>query len=331
MPTESLGKKRYFVSFTDDYSRCCQVYLMKHKSEALDKFKEFEAQVTNESGLSIGTLRTDNGGEYTSVEFENFLKSKGIKHECTVPYSTEQNGVAERLNHTLMESARSMMCFAGLPDSYWGEAVVTAAYIRNRVPTRAFREKVSPYERWYGHIPDLKHFKVFGYVAYAHIPDSQRDKLNKKAEKIRFVGYSTRSKGYRLLNEKTTKIKISRDVIFNESNFNTDKDRQENSTCNDIQEGVPLDSYSEDTPTQEQVAETRRQSSRQRHAPVRYGTDEYVEAAISYWTKEPISIEEALADKDWSEAANAEYSSLIENDTWELVDLPHGRKPVQCK
>lgn len=61
--------------------------LMKHKSEALDKFKEFEAQVTNESGLSIGTLRSDNRGEYTSVEFENFLKSRGIKHECTVPYS----------------------------------------------------------------------------------------------------------------------------------------------------------------------------------------------------------------------------------------------------
>ena len=140
-----------------------------------------------------------------------------------------------------------------------------------------------------------------------------------------------RSKGYRLLNEKTTKIKINRDVILNESNFNTNKDRQENSASNDIQEGIPLDSDNEDTAIEEPVAETRRQSSRQRCAPVRYGTDEYVEAAISYGTKEPISIDEALADKDWSEAANAEYSSLIENDTWELVDLPDGQNPVECK
>ena len=65
-------------------------------------------------------------------------------------YTPKQNGLAERLNRTLMESARSMMCFAGLPNSYWGKAVVAAAYIRNRVPTRAFKGKVSPYERWCG-------------------------------------------------------------------------------------------------------------------------------------------------------------------------------------
>ena len=147
MPTESLGKKKYFVSFIDDYSRCCRVYFMRHKSEVFEKFKEFEALVTNESDLSIGTLRTDNGGEYVSKEFEEYLKTKGIRHELTVPYSPAQNGVAERLNRTLMESARTMMCLAGLPKSYWAEAVATAAYIRNRVPTKAFEGKVSPYER----------------------------------------------------------------------------------------------------------------------------------------------------------------------------------------
>ena len=102
IPTESLEQKRYFVSFIDDYSRCCQVYFMIHKSKFLHKFKEFEALATNDSGLSISTLRTDNGWEYVSKEFEEFLKSEGIRHELTVPYSPAQNGVAERLNHTLM-------------------------------------------------------------------------------------------------------------------------------------------------------------------------------------------------------------------------------------
>ena len=92
--------------------------------------------------MSIGTLRTDKRGEYVSKEFEEFHKSKGIRHELTVPYSPAQNGVAETLNRTLMESVRTMIRFARLPDSYWGEAVATAAYIRNRVPTSAFKERV---------------------------------------------------------------------------------------------------------------------------------------------------------------------------------------------
>ena len=128
---------------------------MRHKSEVLDKFKEFEALVTNDNGLSIGTLCTDNGGEYDSKEFEKYLKSKRIRHKLTVPYSTAQNGVAERRNYILMESARTMIGSAGLPDSYWNEAVCTAAYIRNRVPTRAFKEKMSPYGKWHGRRADL--------------------------------------------------------------------------------------------------------------------------------------------------------------------------------
>ena len=81
---ESIGGKRYFVSFIDDYSRCCAVYFMSSKAEVFERFKEFEAITTNESGQRIGTLRTDNGGEYVSKEFEAYLTSKGIKHQLTI-------------------------------------------------------------------------------------------------------------------------------------------------------------------------------------------------------------------------------------------------------
>ena len=118
MPTESIGGSRYFVTFVDDYSRFCRVYFMKRKSEAFDKFKEFERCSTNECGLSIGIFRSDNGGEYISKEFEKFLLDKGIHHELSAPYSPAQNGVAERINRTLMESARTMMAQAGLSDKY---------------------------------------------------------------------------------------------------------------------------------------------------------------------------------------------------------------------
>ena len=178
MQTESFGGQKYFVTFIDDYSRCCAVYLMRNKSEVLEKFKEFEASATNESNQRIGTLRTDNGGEYVAHEFEAYLKSKGIKHELTVPYSPEQNGVAERMNRTLVESTPAMIAHAGLSNTYWAEAVVTAAYIRNRSPTVAIKEDVTPYEKWYERKPSIAHLKVFGCVAYAHIPDSQRQKLD---------------------------------------------------------------------------------------------------------------------------------------------------------
>lgn len=79
MRTHSIGGAKYFVTFIDDYIRCCAVYFTKHKSEVFDKFKEFEATTTNEVGKAIGTLRTDNGGEYLSTEFQNYLKVKGKK------------------------------------------------------------------------------------------------------------------------------------------------------------------------------------------------------------------------------------------------------------
>ena len=104
MDVESFSGKKYFVTFIDNFTRCSAVYFMKSKAEVLEKFKEFEAVMTNMSGKKIGTLRSDNGGEYMSGEFQTYLKKSGIRHETTVPHTPEQNGVAERMNRTLGES-----------------------------------------------------------------------------------------------------------------------------------------------------------------------------------------------------------------------------------
>ena len=174
MQTRSIGGQNYFATFSDNYSQCCAVYFLKQKSEVLDKFKEFEAIVTHECGHSVGTLRTDNGGAYLSREFEAYLRSKGIRHKLTIAHTPEQNGVAERMNRTLLESARAMITHAGLPTNYWAEAVATVAYLRNRTTTSALKENKTPYEKWYERKPDVSHLKVFNCVAYAHIPDSER-------------------------------------------------------------------------------------------------------------------------------------------------------------
>ena len=187
MPTVSIGGRKYLVTFIDDYTRFCRVYFMKSKSEVFDNFKEFELCTTNECGNLIGTLCSDNGGEYLSKEFEEYLRAKGIHHELSAPYSPTQNGVAERLNHTLMESAHAMMPQAGLSEKYWAEDVATAAYPRNRTATRSLK-KMTPYKKWYGCKPNLAHLRVFGCMAYVCVPDSNRNgKLSKKAEKLHFL------------------------------------------------------------------------------------------------------------------------------------------------
>ena len=97
-----------------------------------------------------------------------------------------------------MESARSMIAHAGLSNCYWAEAVATAAYVKNRMPSTAIKDQ-TPYEQWYGRKPNVRNLKVFGCIAYAHIPAEHRQK---KTEKLRFIGYDKKSKGYRLINDK---------------------------------------------------------------------------------------------------------------------------------
>ena len=120
-----------------------------------------------------------------------------------------------------------MIIQAGLPKTFWAEAVATAVHVRNRVPTTAHKEPTTPYEKWFGVKPNLSHLRVFGCVAYAHIPDELRRKLDDKAESMVFVGYSTRSKAYRLYNTETREVVTRRDVIFDEAKFGPTRPTQD--------------------------------------------------------------------------------------------------------
>ena len=351
MQTQSIGGAKYFVTFIDDYTRCCAVYFMKCKSEVLDKFKEIEVTTTNDAGRAIGSLRTDNDGEYWSFAFQNYLKEKGIRHELTVPHSPQQNGVSERMNRTLVESARSMIAHAGLSNIFWAEAISAAAYVRNRLPTTALKEGETPYERWYGRKPDVSHFRVFGCMAYAHVPDCERRKLDAKSKKMRFVGYSLTSKGYRLFDETNRKLYIRRDVEFNESDFGQKSVMTTEPDPKSMEVKQNADATAKD---EEEVAENRRsekeeeqlelrRSERTRKTPVRYGYEEYADTAtyrvrhVAYHLSEvdePSTIQEAKSGDhaaEWKVATEAEYNSLIENKTWKLVELPPGRKAIGCK
>ena len=213
---KSLGGAQYFLTFTDDKSRYSWVYILHSKDQVFDRFLEWKALVEKSSKKKIKTLRTDNGGEYISTKFETYLKSEGIRHELTEPKTPEQNGVAERLNRTLVEMSRSMLIDANVQKKFWAEAVSTAVYLKNRSPSKPLQD-MTPYEAWHGSKPVASHLRVFRCDAYAHIPKDERSKFDSKARKCILLGYGQETKGYRLYDPIRRKVMHSRDVQFNEN------------------------------------------------------------------------------------------------------------------
>lgn len=167
----------------------------------------------NETGRRIKKLRADNGREYVSQRMETILKNSGIQHQLTVPYSPQQNGLAERMNRTLVEKARSMIVAADLLIKYWAEAISTAAYLVNRSPTKSLRN-MTPEEAWTGTKPDLSHLRESGCKTFAYILKEKSRKWDEKAQKNIFVGYCKNSVGYRLLDVEIKSVFKSRDVVF---------------------------------------------------------------------------------------------------------------------
>lgn len=215
MQTLSHSKMKYVITFIDDFSRKTTIYFLFEKSQVLDKFKIYKALVENQSQKKIRKLRSDNGGEYVSKEWSEFCNTHGIARELTAPYTPQQNGVSERKNRTLVESARCMLHLSKLPNKFWAEAISTACYLQNRSAHSALGNK-TPEEMWAGIKPSLKHIRTFGCDAYVHIPKEIRQKLDSKSKVCKLLGYSETTKGYRLFDPKSNKIITSRDVIFNE-------------------------------------------------------------------------------------------------------------------
>ncbi|KAH9734074.1 Integrase catalytic domain-containing protein [Citrus sinensis] len=314
-PDISMGGAKYMVTFIDDYSRRCWVYTIKKKSDVFPVFKEYKARVELESGKKIKCLRTDNGGEYTDGEFLVFCKREGIQRQFTVAYTPQQNGVAERMNRTLIERIRAMLRTAGLPNSFWAEAAKTACYIVNRSPSTAIGLKTAM-EMWTEKPADYSYLHAFGCPVYdptAH------------------------------------KIVISRDVIFIEDQLQmkdggdgTVKEKSEivpvyvenNPEDSDSSEAAP--EHEEQEPVESKAPEVRR-STRERRPPAwhsEYVTEINVAYCLLTEDGEPSTFHEALNSSDvalWMTAMQEEIEALHKNKTWELVPLPRGRKAIGNK
>ncbi|KAL5815400.1 hypothetical protein ACOSQ4_026041 [Xanthoceras sorbifolium] len=232
---DSYGQK-YFISFIDDYSRYMYLYLLHNKNEAINAFKIFKAEVEKQCGKQIKIVRSDRGGEYygrytesgqAPGPFVRFLQENGIVAQYTMPGSPDQNGVAERRNRTLLDMVRSMLSSSNLPKSLWTEALKTAVYILNRVPTKAVPK--TPFELWKGWKPSLRHMRIWGCPSEVRIYNPQEKKLDPRTISGYFIGYAERSKGYRFYcPSHNTRIVESRNAKFLEYDLISGSDQIRN-------------------------------------------------------------------------------------------------------
>ena len=340
-PVSSLAGSLYYVTFIDDSTRKFWVYFIKKKSEVFDIFRKWKAMVENETGLKIKWVRSDNGGEYRDNRFREFCANNGIKMEKTVPMTPQQNGVAERMNRTLNERARSMRIHAGLPKMFWAEAVNTAAYLINRGPSISLDGKI-PEEVWSGKEVNLSHLRVFCCISYVHIDSTERSKLDAKSNKCVFVGYGDDEFGYRFWDYENRKIIRSRDVIFNENVMYKDKSIAESSSSSTEAETKEFVEFEEISGNDVQISPEAvqeepgtpalRRSSRipkpiQRYSPSLH----YLLLSDS---GEPECYDQVMQVEDsvkWESAMKDEMDSLMSNQTWELAELPPGKKALHNK
>ncbi|KAG8481222.1 hypothetical protein CXB51_025972 [Gossypium anomalum] len=308
----SRGGANYMLTFIDDFSRKVWVFFLKQKSDVFSAFKSWKIMIEKQTREQIKYLRTDNGLELYYDEFNRLCKLEGIMRHLTVRYTPHQNGVAERMNRTIMEKVRCMLSNANLPKSFWAEAASTACFLINRSPSVAI-EKRTPQEVWSGNPANYSDLKIFGCPVYAH------------------------------------KVVISRDVVFDETAMLPNLSLKESSN-KENQKQVEHQINTESTPQASTKIENRVASSpqysiaknrtrREIKPPKKYAEADLVAYALNVAEdidahQEPFNYFEAISCEDsekWMFAMQEEMESLHKNKTWDLVKLPKGKKAACCK
>ncbi|GKA93667.1 putative ribonuclease H-like domain-containing protein [Tanacetum coccineum] len=215
----SINHASYCLVITDDCSRFCWVFFLAKKDETSDILKTFIRQIENQLNQKVKIIRSDNGTEFKNRVMLEFCGEKGIKQEFSNARTPQQNGVAERMNRTLIEAARTMLADSHLPTTFWAEAVNTACYTFNRVRVTKPQNK-TPYELLFGHKPILSYIRPFGCHVTILNTLSPLGKFDGKSDEGFLVGYSVNSKAFRVYNLVTKRVEVNLHVNFLEEKPN---------------------------------------------------------------------------------------------------------------
>ncbi|RVW56451.1 Retrovirus-related Pol polyprotein from transposon RE1 [Vitis vinifera] len=330
---------QYFVTFIDDYSRCTWLFLMKNRAELFSIFQKFYTEIQTQFNISIRVLRSDNAREYFSAQFTSFMSHHGILHQSSCAHTPQQNGVAERKNRHLVETARTLLLHSHVPFRFWGDAVLTACYLINRMPSSVLHDQI-PHSLLF---PDQPLYflppRVFGCTCFVHILTPGQDKLSAKAMKCLFLGYSRLQKGYRCYSLETHRYFISADVTFFEDSpfFSTTSESLPVSEVLPIPivsppDAMPLDHFRFIIVALVSLL----LSLFLRHLlthflSLRLHLPRLCLLLMTYPLLFGKSTHEALSHPGWRQAMVDEMAALHSNGTWDLVVLPSGKSTVGCR
>ena len=340
-PIDPMSKEgyKYSITFVDDYSGLFQVFLLKNKSDAPKALKMFIAQMSPFG--HIQRIRCDNAKEFVSVTFKNICWDNKTKIEYSSPYSPHQNGKAERSHRTVFETARCLLLESKLPQIMWPYAVKMAVHVRNRCINNKLG--ITPVEALTGRRPDFSKLELFGKKCFAY--NHHAKKLEPRSLEGIFLGYNELSPALLVYFPSLRSVRSVRNVTFKHLpqyvTLPVAPEREESREERAAEETTELSSVPQEDSGNLEIEDhesEKRYPTRERRKPKHL--EEYVQSfnefvhhcyRLSDDAPIPRTYKEATESPEaprWRQAMDEEMASLAENGTYDLVELPQGKKPV---
>ncbi|KAL0430251.1 UNVERIFIED_CONTAM: Retrovirus-related Pol polyprotein from transposon RE1 [Sesamum radiatum] len=284
-----------------------------------------DANTITQFGKTIKAIRSDNGSEFLSFRFQTILQTHGIIHQKSCVYTPQQNGVVEHKHKHLLSMARSLLFQASLPEKFWGDCILAATYIINRIPSQILNW-TTPYQLLFNKAPSYDHFRVFGCLCYATNVTPSKSKFDPRAYKCIFVGYPSGQKGFKLFNIETQTYLVSRDVQLYEHVFPYSQPTSSASSC-----PLPLGFDPVDAAVPFPVPSPTHSASSSPSSPTTTQSPPTPAPAPSNPSSEPRTYKQAAQHQEWVDAMQQEILALEKNHTWGITPLPPGKHPIGCK
>jgi hypothetical protein len=204
----SINQNHYFILMVDDATQYITVHFLKTKDQAAQNVINYLTHLKMQN-KPLHAIRTDGGHEFLNENLKSWCTAQGIKQHITAPYSPSQNGVAERMNQTLIELGWAMLTSAKLPKFLWEPAITHATYLQNHSYMVALGDQ-TPYERWHGNKPSITHLREFSTPVWI-LAQGQKipRKMLPKSHRHAYIGYNDGSDSVLYYNAETRKILAS--------------------------------------------------------------------------------------------------------------------------
>ncbi|KAK1440601.1 hypothetical protein QVD17_06430 [Tagetes erecta] len=217
-PVPSASGFKYYMVLIDNFTHFVWVYPLKYKSDTFHTFAKFHRYIKTQFNFNIKAFQCDMGGEFDNHNFKTFASQKGFVFRFSCPQTSQQNGRAERMIRRLNDIIRTLLAHAHLPPKFWVEALHTAAYLHNILPTKRLNFATPHFALYHTH-PSYDHLRVFGCACYPNTSATNPHKLSPRSLRCIFLGYPPNHRGYRCYDQSTGRVLISRHVVFDETVF----------------------------------------------------------------------------------------------------------------